>query len=57
MFYVLTEAGEYGETGGDKDKVDAAAFMTEVESPRTTNPDYVKHVTVKISLINDVKKG
>lgn len=53
MFYVLTEAGEYGAT---QEKSKEPAFMTEVDSPRTL-PNYIKNVTVELDLINEVKKG
>ncbi|CAG2191023.1 unnamed protein product [Mytilus edulis] len=53
MFYISTESGEYGLTG---DKSQTAAFLTEVESPRT-QPDYIKNITVEVSLINETKKG
>nr|XP_022322524.1 coiled-coil domain-containing protein 180-like isoform X10 [Crassostrea virginica] len=64
LFYVLTEAGEYGippekETPAqEKERPDGegTAFMTEVDIPAPSKPEYIQKIDVDEAVLTEVKK-
>ncbi|XP_056009695.1 coiled-coil domain-containing protein 180-like isoform X3 [Ostrea edulis] len=64
LFYVLTEAGEYGippekdtPTKEDtKEEGEGTTFMTEVEVPASSKAEYIQKIDVEESVLTDVKK-
>ncbi|XP_061169622.1 coiled-coil domain-containing protein 180-like isoform X3 [Saccostrea echinata] len=68
LFYVLTEAGEYGippekdvpakkeAKGEEEEGEDGTTFMTEVEVPAPSTPEYIQKIDVDEAILIDVKK-
>nr|XP_022323888.1 coiled-coil domain-containing protein 180-like isoform X5 [Crassostrea virginica] len=64
LFYVLTEAGEYGippekeAPAQEKERPDGegTAFMTEVDIPAPSKPEYIQKIDVDEAVLTEVKK-
>lgn len=64
LFYVLTEAGEYGiphekdaPSKDEKPEGEEAAFLTEVDAPvPPSKPEYIQKIDVEEAILIEVKK-